>query len=97
MPNYRVHSADSKENGAWQVYEDFLIHDGPDNASELFATIGCIEIMGERGFVRFNDLLVALSGLRDGPRAGKLKAIGSGGKVVISYEAAVRPQLKRAS
>ena len=48
IPTYRVHSARSPENGAWQVYDNFLIHDGPDNPTQLFATVGCIEIMGHR-------------------------------------------------
>lgn len=51
IPTYTVHSAVSNENGAWQVYEDFLIHDGPDDLkSEVYATIGCIEAMGKQGF-----------------------------------------------
>lgn len=62
LPNYRVHSARSQENRAWQVYGNFLIHDGPDNPTELFATIGCVEVMGYRGFVKFNDLIISLSG-----------------------------------
>jgi hypothetical protein len=29
-PEYKVHSAESKENGAWIVFESYRIHDGPD-------------------------------------------------------------------
>ena len=31
IPTYTVHSASSLEMGAWQVYDNFLIHDGPDD------------------------------------------------------------------
>jgi hypothetical protein len=47
---------------AWQVFGNFLTHDGPDNAPELFASIGYVEVMGPQGFVRFNNLIIALSG-----------------------------------
>ena len=96
IPTYRVHSASSPENGAWQVYGNFLIHDGPDNASEIFATIGCIEIMGSRGFVRFNDLIIALSGSTAKDRDSKLAEIGRSAALSISYARATRPPLRRA-
>ena len=31
LPSYSVRSARSSERGAWQVYDNFLIHDGPDD------------------------------------------------------------------
>lgn len=96
LPHYEVHSANSQENGAWQVYDNFLIHDGPDNDSEIFATIGCIEIMGPRGFVRFNDLIIALSGPTSTIRDRQLNEIGRSGSLSISYEPAARPPLTRA-
>ena len=95
IPTYIVHSANSSENGAWQVYDNFLIHDGPDNSTELFATIGCIEIMGLNGFVKFNDLLISLSGSIARDRNEKLLEIGRSGKLSITYERAVRPALKK--
>lgn len=97
LPGYRVHSATSQENGAWQVFDNFLIHDGPDNPTELFATIGCIEIMGHRGFVRFNEVLIALSGSKATTRAQKLIEIGRAGRVSITYDRATRPALKKAT
>ncbi len=97
IPTYRAHSAESPENGASQVYGNFLIHDGPDDDTELFATIGCIEIMGQRGFVRFNDLLISLMDPPGRNRDQKLEAIGRSGKLKITYEAAHRPALKKAS
>ena len=95
LPTYHVHSAASPENGAWQVYASFLIHYGPDNPSELFATIGCIEVMGAQGFIRFNDLVIALSGSTAQTRDQQLIDIGRAGRMSISYAAATRPPLKR--
>lgn len=96
LPHYRVHSARSPENGAWQVYKDFLIHDGPDDATEIFATIGCVEIMGRQGFVKFNDLIIALSGCSPGARDEQLHEIGRAGSMSITYARAARPALKKA-
>jgi len=95
LPNYRVHSARSQENGAWQVYNNFLIHDGPDNPTELFATIGCIEIMGYQGFVKFNDLIISLSGPKATNRLQQLSEIGRAGRISITYEKASRPPLRK--
>lgn len=94
VPTYRVHSASSPENGAWQVYGNFLIHDGPDNPTELFATIGCIEIMGPSGFVKFNDLIISLSGPSSKNREEQLKQIGAARNISITYQKAERPTLK---
>jgi hypothetical protein len=95
IPTYIVHSASTTENGAWQVYDSFLIHDGPDNDTELFATIGCVEIMGFRGFSKFNDLLISLMAPPGTNRDQKLASIGGSGQLRITYQAAVRPTLKK--
>jgi hypothetical protein len=95
-PTYRVHSARSPENGAWQVYGNFLIHDGPDNDTELFATIGCVEIMGPQGFSKFNNLLISLMDPPGSNDDQKLAAIGRSGQLKITYERATRPPLKKA-
>ena len=95
IPTYSVHSASSNENGAWQVFGNFLIHDGPDNSTEIFATIGCIEIMGPSGFNQFNDLLISLSGPKTKYRDSQLEEIGSKGEIYITYMKADRPPLKR--
>jgi len=97
LPNYIVHSARSPENGAWQVYGNFLIHDGPDNDTELFATIGCVEIMGPQGFLRFNDFLISLMDPPGNTRDEKLDAIGRSGQLTVMYERATRPTLKKAA
>jgi hypothetical protein len=97
LPNYRVHSAQSLENGAWQVYGNFLIHDGPDNPTEVFATIGCVEIMGHQGFIKFNDLIISLSGPKATTRAQQLIEIGRAGRLSVRYDGALRPALKKAA
>lgn len=97
IPTYKVHSATSPENGAWQVYGSFLIHDGPDNPTELFATIGCIEVMGGLGFVKFNDLIISLSGSNAKTKPEKLKEIGASRNLSITYLKAKRPSMKDVS
>lgn len=96
IPTYSVHSATSTEDGAWQVYGDFLIHDGPDDGTEIFATIGCIEIMGKSGFVKFNEALITLAGIKGATTAAKLADIGSARGITITYEKATRPALRKA-
>jgi hypothetical protein len=101
LPQYGVHSdrshrpSDPLKIGAWQVKDDFLIHDGPDDSKELFATIGCIEIMGFRGFELFNDLIIALAGPTSLSRSQQLREIGNSGRLFITYEKATRPALIR--
>ncbi len=97
IPTYRVHSAPSKEDGAWQVYGNFLIHDGPDGPADgLYASIGCIEVMGRQGFFRLNSLLISLCGPTSSNRADQLAEIGRSGKLTITYDRATRPPLVRA-
>ncbi len=97
IPTYSVHSASSKEDGAWQVYNNFLIHDGPDNPMSkrsIYASIGCIEICGgPQGFADFNDFIIALSGASSKSRAQKQIEIGKARNITISYLAASRPKL----
>ncbi len=97
--SYKVHSYQSKEDGAWQVYGNYLIHDGPDNPmAEAYATAGCIEVCGgPKGFVIFNDFIVSLSGTKKAARTDKLSEIGGSGKMSIHYLAASRPPLQKRS
>lgn len=92
---YTVHSARSEERGAWIVYGNFLIHDGPDDPMrERYATAGCIEICGgPRGFDKFNDFIVSLSGSKKTTRAAKLREIGGMGKMYITYLKADKPPI----
>lgn len=98
LPHYSVHSAPSLEQGAWQVYAGFLIHDGPDDPfNEVYATIGCIEICGgPKGFDTFNDLLIALSGPTSFGRNAQLIEIGNARNLAITYLKAPRPRLEPA-
>lgn len=95
VPTYTVHSARSVEKGAWQVYGNFLIHDGPDQPMrESYATAGCVEVCGgPRGFDRFNELLIELSGSTRPTRAAKLREIGASRKLSITYMKASRPPI----
>jgi hypothetical protein len=95
LPNYSVHSAPSLEQGAWQVYKSFLIHDGPDDlVNEVYASIGCIEICnGPRGFDGFNDFLIEISGPTAMFRDKQLAEIGRARNMSIKYLKAVRPRL----
>ena len=97
LPYYSVQSASSPEKGAWQVYSDFLIHDGPDNPhQQLYASKGCVEICGgPHGFVKFNDYLIHLSGSTASKRSEQLKEIGKARNMFIEYEKALRPPLKK--
>jgi hypothetical protein len=98
LPHYTVHSARSKECGAWQVYDNFLIHDGPDNPKkEVYASVGCIEICnGPSGFDTFNDYIISLSGSAKSTRSEKLRDIGNSRKMIITYQKAIRPSYNKA-
>lgn len=96
IPNYKVHSADSREDGAWQVHGNFLIHDGPDYPMrQLYATAGCIEVCGgPGGFVAFNRLVAQWSGSSRTSLSEMLAEVGSSGCLHIAYEQAARPELE---
>ena len=98
LPEYVVHSSVSEEKGAWQVYGNFLIHDGPDNPSSkvgAYASLGCVEICGSpKGFDLFNDTLIAFSGVSGEDRTAKLINLGNSRKLSVFYEKAERPPVK---
>ena len=98
LPHYSVHSARSLEKGAWQVYDNFLIHDGPDDPkTQAYASVGCIEIChGPRGFDRFNDYIISLSGSKAPTRSNQLGEIGRSKKLIITYQKAIRPKYTHA-
>lgn len=99
LPDYSVHSAESEERGAWKVIDDFLIHDGPDNPQDKddpYASIGCVEVCGERGFIVLNEYLVSLSGSTAVSQQQKLSEMGNSGTMTARYEGTVRPPLKLA-
>ena len=92
---YTVHSARSDEKGAWKVYGNFLIHDGPDDPmKEFYATAGCVEVCGgPRGFDIFNDCIISLSGSKQKTRYKKLREIGGSSRMAITYMKASFPPL----
>ncbi|HEX2095273.1 MAG TPA: hypothetical protein VHG28_22950 [Longimicrobiaceae bacterium] len=93
---YELHSTDLGENGAWIVKGSFLVHDGPDDPMlQIFGSKGCIEVCGWQGFSRLNDLIIRLSGAKAASREEKLKQIGSGRRMKITYKGTSRPLLKR--
>jgi hypothetical protein len=93
IPTYKVHSYPSREDGAWQVHGNYLIHDGPDHPMrQLYATAGCIEICGgPNGFVEFNRFLVELSGSTKRTMGEQLREIGDAGCMTITYVAVPPP------
>ncbi|MCP4343125.1 MAG: hypothetical protein GY799_30685 [Desulfobulbaceae bacterium] len=97
IPSYEVHSAESRENGAWQVYGNFLIHDGPDKPMSkraIYASIGCLAVCGgPEGFAQFNDFIIELSGPKTSSRSDQLIEIGQSKNITITYTAAKRPAL----
>ena len=78
-----MHSTNSAENGAWIVYGNFLVHDGPDSLNEAYGTAGCLEVVGVNGFSKLNNAIRTLSGETD------LHNVDA----IIKYEAAKRPPL----
>jgi hypothetical protein len=98
IPTYSVHSANSLEMGAWHVYDNFLIHDGPDDTKqEVYASVGCIEICnGPQGFDQFNDFIISLSGTKKPTKSAQLAEIGQSKKMIITYQQASRPAYTKA-
>ena len=82
-PGYGLHSTSVAEPGAWIVYDNFLVHDGPDDFSQAFGTAGCVEVTGANGFSRLNNAILRLSG----------ETNLHGVDAIIKYEAATRPPL----
>jgi hypothetical protein len=95
LPKYSVHSANSPERGAWKVYGNFLIHDGPDDPhNQVYASIGCVEVCnGPAGFNQFNDYIISLANPTSTTRDQQLLEIGRSRKLVITYAKAKRPPL----
>jgi hypothetical protein len=97
LPTYSVHSARSVEVGAWHIFDNYLIHDGPDDPrgdDPPYATAGCIEVCGgPQGFDRFNDQLIKLAGSTKATRDEQLEEIGRSRALTLTYKAAKRPAL----
>lgn len=92
LPDYRVYRDCSSEHGAWLVYGNFLIHDGPDKPmKQTYISAGCIGICGFKGFMKFNEFIINLSGSTVLTRTGKLNQIGISRIMRITYMKAERP------
>ncbi|HGG58148.1 MAG TPA: hypothetical protein ENK31_10165, partial [Nannocystis exedens] len=95
IPDYKTHSHSSPEDGAWQVYGNFLIHDGPDDPANPSAVIGCVAIIGgPAGFIEFNDYIISLSGSTKTTRSEKLSEIGASGALSALYLKTERPPIE---
>jgi hypothetical protein len=53
IPTYTVHSGPGSVPGAWQIYKNFLIHEGSSNPSDAWGTYGCVEVVGAGEWSRF--------------------------------------------
>ena len=97
IPTYKVHSFPSREDGAWQVHGNYLIHDGPDDPkTQLYATAGCIEVCGgPNGFVAFNQFIVDLAGSQGKSFASQLREVGHSSCMTMDYLAAQPPPVLR--
>lgn len=89
LPSYVLHSTDVAENGAWIVYDNFLIHDGPNTSDptrddSMIGTAGCLEVFGHNGFSRFNATLRELGGVAKNEQVD----------AEITYLRAIRPVIR---
>lgn len=57
IPTYRVHSGPGSIPGAWQLYKNFLIHEGSSDPSDAWGTYGCIEVVGRGEWSRFLNVV----------------------------------------
>lgn len=53
LPTYRVHSGSGSLPGAWQLYGNFLIHEGSPDPNDAWGTYGCIEVVGRNEWRRY--------------------------------------------
>ncbi len=76
--------------GSWQIYGNFLIHDGADDPAQMaYGAIGCIEVTGVNAWPRFLESIRMLAGLRDEQQ------ISRSGCLRIKIEGTTRPPLVR--
>ncbi len=76
--------------GSWQVYGNFLIHEGADDpTTSPWGSLGCVEVCGVDGWENFNNNIKELAG------SNNEAEIANSGKLQATYEAAERPALVR--
>lgn len=72
LPHYRVHSAVSLEQGAWQVYGNFLIHDGPDDPkSKPMLPSDALRFVKDRRVLTGSTILLLAFPVQGSPRERK--------------------------
>ena len=50
LPNYPIHNRYSPHKGAIQIRNNFLVHAGPSNLSDIgWGSAGCVEVIGDFG------------------------------------------------
>jgi hypothetical protein len=75
---------------AWRVTEGWFLHKGPDDPlTQIYGSIGCIEICGKGEWNRFNDYVKWFTGSNDENEISKNKLLR------INYEKAIKPNLKK--
>lgn len=62
IPTYKVHSGPGSIRGAWQLYNNFLLHEGSPDPSDAWGTYGCIEVVGKGEWSRFLNAVKKQSG-----------------------------------
>ena len=62
IPTYRVHSGPGSIPGAWQLYKNFLIHEGSSDPNDAWGSYGCIEVVGRGVWRRFLNVVKRQSG-----------------------------------
>jgi hypothetical protein len=62
--DYHLHSRpDNPDNGAWIIEDTHYIHSGPASLADIgYGTAGCVEIFGDKEFVRFAKVLMQYTG-----------------------------------
>ncbi len=90
---YRVHSNSSAENGGIVLYNNYLIHDGPDDDEDIFGGAGCVEICGKNGYSSLIETLMGLTGSTSSDRKTNLESIMNHQKLLVLIEDAETPEL----
>ena len=60
---------------------------------DIYASIGCVEICGKKGFLKMNTFMALLSGSKKSSMDEKLMEMGQSGKLKITYAYAHKPPL----
>lgn len=92
---YPVHSNNNSENGGIVLFDDYLIHDGPDDNDDLFGGAGCIEMYGQDGLSNLISTIMGLTGSDSSDRKTNLESIMNHQKLLVLIDSAETPRLVR--